>query len=72
MMRPFFDNFKLCKIAPKFAIIMQTVQNINKLCKFCIKSKKKSFKMFQQLLKITQNYAGCIKPREQIAMTGCL
>ena len=22
----FFDNFKLCKIAPKFAIIMQTVQ----------------------------------------------
>ena len=26
IMRPFFGNFKLCKIAPKFAIIMQTVQ----------------------------------------------
>ena len=23
---PFFDTFKLCKIAPKFAMIMQTVQ----------------------------------------------
>ena len=22
----FFDNFKLCKIAPKFGMIMQTVQ----------------------------------------------
>ena len=26
IVRPFFKNFKLCKIAPKFAMIMQMVQ----------------------------------------------
>ena len=26
IIRPFFDKFKLCKIPPKFAMIMQTVQ----------------------------------------------
>ena len=26
IMRPFFDKLKLCKIAPKIAMIMQTVQ----------------------------------------------
>ena len=36
-----FDNFKLCKTAPG---LCKWSKNINKLCKFCIKSKKIALK----------------------------
>ena len=67
-MWPSFDNLKLCKIALKLSKIMQTVQKINKMCKYCIKSKKIALKCsnnFEKLCKIMRNYVRCIEPRGQ-------
>ena len=51
---PFFDSFKLCKTVPEFAKKKQSKNN-NKLCKFCLKSKKIALNCannFEKLCKI--------------------
>ena len=68
IMGPFFIISNYVKLIQSMPWLCKSFKNIDKSCKFCIKSEKIALKwsdIFWKIMQYMRNYARCIKPRGQ-------